>query len=700
MLLLSAFMLSARTQVARLSNNTSYDWGFALTDNIIMLRSEISKTIWAYNISGNSFTQLSAAVTVDGDYGYGVLNGKLYFAGKTAAEGIELWVTDGTPGGTSMVKNINTGAADSEPKYGFVVYNSNIYFTANDGTTGRELWKSDGTGPGTVRVKDINTGAEDAFGGFLIPNYKVINNFLVFTAITADDGDELWRTDGTETGTIQLKDINTFPQMGSSISSFTEYGTNLIFTASDFLNDAIWKTDGTAGGTELVKDINPEDFPFTIFPPFFNFNDEIYFAGDDGTHGVELWKTNGTDVGTVLVKDIDPGFDGGGTPNNGINFSGLNFAVKNNSKFFFSATTAAQGSEIWESDGTGAGTVLLKDIAAGPTSSDIFILPDYFTNGLFQGNKFFFVANTPAKGYEYYVSDGTAGGTTILKDINPDAGNGFDVINLSYFYTGSKFYFVANNGTNGTEPWQTDGTTSGTTMIADVNFTPSPAENSDIAFTALASNTIFFFGTDGDHTANTDFFKLNESLPGSLPLSWVSIEARPYNDDVLLLWKTASEEQTDHFVVQRSVDGINYYDVGQVNANGGISNNYSYTDAGAMKQAGIKKWFYRVKYVDKDGKSAISRIVSVALNNPITQLRILPNPAVHELKLVIDAVSNDRAVIRGINVEGKIVLQRSIDIYKGENTVINDVRTLPNGIYLLQVTVDGSTSAKRFLIQR
>ncbi len=695
-LLLLAINVTAFTQVTRLSNNTSYEWGFALTNTKIILRSAISNTLWVYDIPGNGFIQLSSAAIVEADYDYGIMNGKLYFAGRTVAEGIELWVSDGTPGGTSLLKDINTGAADSGPKNGFTVYNNELYFTANDGTTGRELWKTNGTGAGTVRVKDINVGAADAFTNSFFPDFKIINNVLVFTAATAADGDEPWKTDGLDLGTIELKDINSlFPGFGSGISGFTEYGSVLIFRASDFFNDAIWKTDGTPGGTVLVKDIDPNDNPISIFPPFFNFQNELYFAGDDGTNGFELWKTNGTDAGTVLVKDIDPGDDGMGTPNS--SFPQLALTVKNSSKFFFAATTATEGTELWESDGTGTGTVLLKDIVTGPSGSDPFILPNFSGSGLFQGNKFFFTANTPGvEGNEFYVSDGTPGGTFLLNDINPGPANGFDGINLSWFYAPNKFYFLADDGITGSELWQSDGTAgAGTSQVDNVNLTLG--EGSDINFCGVASNTLFFFGTDGDDPVNTDFFKLDASV--SLPLLWISFEARPSGNDVLLIWETAAEEQTDHFVVQRSNDGINYHDIGQLTANGTGSNNYRFTDADAMKLTGIKKLYYRVKYIDKDGKSALSRIATIALNKLIASILILPNPVVNELKLVIEATAKEQAMISVIDFAGKTVLQRSVTINRGKNTVVTDASGIPNGIYLLKISTGESVSVERFVIQ-
>ncbi len=527
--LLSSFILPATSQVTRLSNNTSFDWGFSLTNTKIILRSAVTKTIWVYDVAGNSFTQLSTVVTVEGDYQFQVMNGKVYFRGKSPAEGIELWSTDGTPIGTGIVKNINPGNADSEPDNGFVIYNNELYFSANDGTTGRELWKTNGTEAGTVRVKDINpTGNAFPTSAVFTPgtNFGVVNGVLVFTASSqitpgipplGDIADqELWKTDGTDAGTTLLKDIYLGPN-ASYISNFTQYGTDLIFTAFDPDNgDALWKTNGTAAGTVLIKDIDgsdPIDPPFyfslpSITPSFFNFQNTLYFVAKDATNGFELWKTNATTAGTSLVKDINPG-TADGFP---FGFPSLSLAAKNGNKFFFSATTNNEGTELWESDGTSPGTSLLKDIATGVgNSSDVITIPNFLTSGLFQGNKFFLIANTAAEGKELWISDGTAGGTHLVKDIYPGTEDG--IAGSFLIYTADKAYFTANHPTYGEEIWQTDGTGPGTSLVQDVNTTPTPAANSNIQFATIASNTIFLFGTDGDDAVNTDFFKLNLSVP-------------------------------------------------------------------------------------------------------------------------------------------------------------------------------------------
>src|SRR5215471_5473114 len=118
---------------------------------------------------------------------------------------------------------------------------------------------------------------------------------------------------------------------------------------------ALWKTDGTPGGTTQYTSKVIVD----TFLSYAILNNEIYFAGIDATHGSELWMTDGTDAGTQLVKDIETG-SGSSSPQDMIVF--------NNAIYFYAATTAS-GNELWKSDGTPGGTALLKDINPGAGGS-------------------------------------------------------------------------------------------------------------------------------------------------------------------------------------------------------------------------------------------------------------------------------------------------------------------------------------------
>src|SRR5215472_9379010 len=88
------------------------------------------------------------------------------FAARDAVYGNELWVTDGTTAGTSMLLDINPGYASSNPSDIVSLGNGKALFSASNGTTGYELWITDGTAAGTYMVKDINptAGAVEAYG--------------------------------------------------------------------------------------------------------------------------------------------------------------------------------------------------------------------------------------------------------------------------------------------------------------------------------------------------------------------------------------------------------------------------------------------------------------------------------------------------------------------------------------------------------
>src|SRR5262245_36420301 len=165
-----------------------------------------------------------------------------------------------------------------------------------------------------------------------------------------------------------------------------------------------------------------------------NVNGTVYFTANDGVHGRELWKSDGTAAGTVLVKDIhfgsvDPG---------AFNLTNVNGTL------FFAGSNDVNGTELRKSDGTAAGTVLVKDIWAGSRGS----LPFCETN---VNGTLYFTAADGVNGYELWKSNGTEGGTTLVADIWPGnrGSTPSDLVNVM-----NTLYFAANDGVSGMELWK------------------------------------------------------------------------------------------------------------------------------------------------------------------------------------------------------------------------------------------------------
>ena len=170
----------------------------------------------------------------------------------------------------------------------------------------------------------------------------------------------------------------------------------------------------------MVRDIDPvgeawnaEDNSWPVTDLMTEVNGTLFFSANDGIHGKELWKSNGTSAGTVMVKDIQPGL-GGSLPVGMTNVNGT---------LFFVALTYPHGWELWKSDGTSTGTVLVKDIDPA--------LNSYVWNLTNVNGTLFFSASNSA-GNELWKSDGTSTGTVLVKDIEP-SGNSYpsDFVNVN-----------------------------------------------------------------------------------------------------------------------------------------------------------------------------------------------------------------------------------------------------------------------------
>ncbi|GAB3916881.1 ELWxxDGT repeat protein [Larkinella terrae] len=217
-----------------------------------------------------------------------------------------------------------------------------------------------------------------------------------------------------------------------------------------------------------AQPISLKSFPGGI-TEIINLNGKILFSANDGVNGFELWKSDGTAAGTVLVKDINPGA-GSSSPVRMIVVNGV---------LYFAASNGTAGVELWKSDGTTAGTVMVKDIRAGALDSTPAWMTD--VNGTL-----YFRANNGINGSEVWKSNGTEAGTVLVKDINYGIGEA----NPQYLTNvNGTLFFKANNGSSGLELWKSDGTFNGTVMVKDIN--PGPNESS-ISYLANMNGTLYF----------------------------------------------------------------------------------------------------------------------------------------------------------------------------------------------------------------
>ncbi|MBE7174719.1 MAG: hypothetical protein INR73_29385, partial [Williamsia sp.] len=347
--LLSALCFSAsQAQITLVSANTNLQTGYVLPNGIPLLISEGGAL---YTTNGTAATRITTDVVVSTDSGSATIyKGQLYFAGKNKANDIELWATDGTAGGTRLVKNI-APAGSSSPNDLFV-FNNVLYFTAYDNEYGRELWWSDGTTDNGVRAADINAGPGSSVSSEVAFVQNGDNVFFVAEDNQKKKGLYSVTPQGVAIvktgfpGTVNLIPGITSASLGNKVI-FTVDSTDYIFGSgedgepefSTATTLGIWATDGTPGGTRTLHDFESTAMPSGFTTPVL-FKGLLYFAYNDSTTSA-LWTTDGTPANTRLLKNLDVNPD-----NAGFGGFGLLSSVVINNKLFFSPITPALGQLI------------------------------------------------------------------------------------------------------------------------------------------------------------------------------------------------------------------------------------------------------------------------------------------------------------------------------------------------------------------
>ena len=178
----------------------------------------------------------------------------------------------------------------------------------------------------------------------------------------------------------------------------------------------------------------------------------------------------------------------------------------------------------------------------------------------------------------------------------------------------------------------------------------------------------------------------------SLPVQLSSFEAKIINSkEVLCTWQTASELNNDYFEIHRSVPSaqcsVNCWEVvGKVKGNGtsNVVNSYQFIDNISNIQPLTSNLYYRLRQVDFDGKSTLSEIRVININQPTSNWNIYPNPTSNDLH--IETTTNEKLNVQLFDVTGKQVME---NILFTNTTTINS-SLLYEGMYFVRITnIDG-----------
>ncbi len=270
------------------------------------------------------------------------LNGKMYCTASYSL-GVPgslefhtvLLASDGTTAGTGVVTELDLPGDKYQRGRELLVAGGMLLFTTVDANDRTELWSSNGTSAGTHRLTsgaDIRLISLDSERSDLVYTRRrmlvPVGDQVFFAAVTPDGLNQLWATNGMQTGT---RLVMTFP--GSRFNFFGQGHVGELvdvdgvayFTMSGKKTE-LWRSDGTVEGTYALLTLDYgqppmlpyalNSFPNAVAPPvasidgLINVDGRLMFFADDGVHGRELWQSDGTVAGTGLVKDFVPGIEG------------------------------------------------------------------------------------------------------------------------------------------------------------------------------------------------------------------------------------------------------------------------------------------------------------------------------------------------------------------------------------------------------
>ena len=611
----------------------------------------------------------------------------------------ELLYTQGSPASTKLLSQ-NPDTDNHSPHLGHLIppesafLNGKIIFSATrfSHENDYELWKSDGTAIGTQRIKDLLSIPVSS----IINKFFIANNHFYFQALDTL-GVELWRSDGTPNGTQRLADI--FPGPDPSYpNQLEEMNGTIYFSATSpdtnglFLTQ-MWAVDGINASIKKVSDapLAPYNLP-TSFSEKKAFKGKLYFAGgtpDKGAIDVELWSSDGSANGTSQLKEINPDLVSIANPQD----SDPEWFIELNGKLYFKARTRVLGDEWWVTDGTSNGTSLLKEIYSGPQS------------GLYGGispmkigNYIFFIGIDEIHGMELWRTNGTAGGTQLYKETQ--VGQNGTIINLYTELNGELLYSTKIAGIS--KLWITNQPIMGTVMLDTVApFLPiSTISNCEACVPTV--NNVALIPSSESFYEKTQLWRTDGT-----PLGTWQIDTDFSGGPVELLRNFVSHKGKLYFIANDSLgfshiyqtDGFYHISLADGSQQGDPIINprmlFSFKDK--MYLIGDHPDFGQSLYqYTPTGQQNTS-------NSPLDpdhiKLQIFPNPAQSHIDIQVDHAETGELKIEIINMKGQKISESVFSKNSPDFQHRLYTKSWGSGLFLINIQLNGKKIVRKIIIE-
>lgn len=513
--------------------------------------------------------------TYPGSPEFVVIGNRGYFVVFGSTQGAQVWSTDGTAAGTVLVADMTSSNGHIPVLYGAL--GTKLIFGADDANGNSQLFAANGTGGGVQPLTQFTTSGFNANTSSAIVGNKLYFGTYGLAAPGGIYGGAIWVSDGTTAGTHTVTNplgtdavfyAKSMTTVGTRALYYSQGKLYSIDSSSDTIAavadsqgpvasgeqlvdmggyvafmgpGGVWRTDGTVAGTFSVAPAANVQYPLLQ-----RAGNHVIFYGTDAQNNIQVMGSDLT-AGNVVQLTTGSGPPDPTTPRAPYHATIAGFA-------YFSMSDGAQTTtwSIWRTDGTAAGTRRVGGVqsydqtergyaqVAGDSTATYIetFAPDQTgslyaydvasdTSRLLLGNfnsspfdsfvsgsgALYFSTNDVVKGSEPWVTDGTAAGTHLIADINPEFSDSSSSPENFVAFNG-KLVFSANDGVHGRELWTSDGTGPGTVLLSDVD---SGATGSDPNYLFVYNNALYFFATDPNGTHN--FMRLAAGAPAQILLS-------------------------------------------------------------------------------------------------------------------------------------------------------------------------------------